>query len=99
MSCWRLAGSFAESYIKIGRFEARQPLFFFSLNTLLRTLQTISVDKMTTLLHIAARVEAAILAYVSVRDFADKGKWLAKFKEERVSTHLNGIISINLRSK
>ena len=54
---------------------------------------------MTTLLHIAARVEAAVLAYVSVRDFADKGKWLAKFKEERVSTHLNGIISINLRSK
>ena len=62
---------------------------------LLCILQTISVDKMMTLLHIAAQVEAAILAYVSVQDFADKGKWLVKFKEERVSTHLYGIISIN----
>jgi hypothetical protein len=37
------------------------------------------------LLRIASRVEAAVEAYVSVRDFAKKEAWKIKFEEEQVS--------------
>jgi hypothetical protein len=37
------------------------------------------------LLRIASRVEAAVEAYVSVRDFAKKEAWKTKFEEEQVS--------------
>jgi hypothetical protein len=40
-----------------------------------------------TLLQIASRVQAAVEAYVSVRDFANKEQWENKFKGELVSTH------------
>lgn len=46
---------------------------------------------MSTLLRIAARVEAAVEAYNSVRDFVDSGEWRANFRREMVSTHLHGI--------
>jgi hypothetical protein len=92
-----LVGYFAESYIKIGKFKAQQSLFFAQHTT--PPLPNISICNMMSLLPIVARVEAAIQAYISVRDFADKDKWLAKFNEEKVSTHLHGIISINLHLK
>jgi len=40
---------------------------------------------MSTFLQIASRVEAAVAAYISVRDFADEEKWRAQFKQECVS--------------
>jgi hypothetical protein len=40
-----------------------------------------------SLLQIASRVEAAVEAYNSVRDFAKKEEWVKKFDEERVSAH------------
>ena len=46
---------------------------------------------MTTLLHIASRVEAAHATYISVRDFADREEWKARFKGEKVSAHLHGV--------
>lgn len=53
---------------------------------------------MTTLLHIASRVEAAEEVYSSVRSFTDKAQWKAKFEEEMVSFHLHGIsIALHLK--
>jgi len=46
---------------------------------------------MPTFLKIASRVEAAIEAYISVRDFADREEWKGKFRGEMVSPHLHGI--------
>jgi hypothetical protein len=46
---------------------------------------------MTTLLHIASRVEAAVESYISVWDFADRQEWKEKFRNEFVSPHLRGI--------
>ncbi|KAN0111964.1 hypothetical protein V8E52_007982 [Russula decolorans] len=37
---------------------------------------------MTSFLHIASRVEAAMEAYISVRDFADREEWKGKFRGE-----------------
>jgi hypothetical protein len=45
---------------------------------------------MTTLLHIASRVEAAVEAYISVKDFANEQEWREKFLLEMVSVHLHG---------
>ena len=47
--------------------------------------------EMTTLLHIASRVEAAVEAYMSVRDISDRGEWKEKFRGEKVSLHLHGV--------
>jgi hypothetical protein len=47
---------------------------------------------MSTFLHIASRVEAAAAAYISVRDFTDSQEWREKFKREKVSTHLHGVL-------
>jgi hypothetical protein len=47
---------------------------------------------MSTFLQIASRVEAAVEAYISVRDFTDKQGWTTMFKREKVSTHLNGVL-------
>lgn len=44
-------------------------------------------SKMSNLLTIAARVEAAVRAYNSVRDFADKPLWKVGFSREMVCTH------------
>jgi hypothetical protein len=52
---------------------------------------------MSGFLHIASRVEAAVEAYTSVRDFADEELWRAKFRAETVSIHLHGV-SIVFRS-
>ncbi|KAI9443045.1 hypothetical protein H4582DRAFT_2054140 [Lactarius indigo] len=41
---------------------------------------------MNSLLHIAARVEAAVASYVSVRDVADRAEWEHRFEEEKVLT-------------
>jgi hypothetical protein len=46
---------------------------------------------MTTLLHIASRVEAAVEAYISVRDISDRGEWKENFRGEKVSLHLHGV--------
>jgi hypothetical protein len=45
---------------------------------------------MSNLLQIASRVEAAVEAYTSVREFADKEEWKAQFDLEMVSDHLHG---------
>ena len=45
---------------------------------------------MNTLLSIASKVEAAVEAYIAVRDFADQEEWRAKLKRELVSFHLHG---------
>jgi hypothetical protein len=44
---------------------------------------------MQVLLQIAARVEAAVASYVSVRDTADFTEWKRFFIEEKVSSHFN----------
>jgi len=49
---------------------------------------------MSNLLQIAARVEAAVAAYKSVRGFTDREKWKEMFKKEFVSVHLLGIWSL-----
>jgi hypothetical protein len=41
---------------------------------------------MSSLLNIAARIEAAVKSYVSVRQMADREVWKEKFEGERVST-------------
>jgi hypothetical protein len=46
---------------------------------------------MTAFLPIASRVEAAVTAYKSIQDFADKQEWETAFKRERVSAHLHGV--------
>jgi hypothetical protein len=46
---------------------------------------------METVLQIASRVEAAMEAYNSIQDVADKQEWKAKFKEELVSVHLRSV--------
>jgi hypothetical protein len=53
---------------------------------------------MTSFLHIVSRVEAAVEAYISVRDFADREEWKGKFRGEMVSPHLRGV-SITLQFK
>ena len=40
---------------------------------------------MDALLRIASKVEAAVEAYIAVRDFANREEWKAKFKREHVS--------------
>jgi hypothetical protein len=44
-----------------------------------------------TLLQIASKVEAAVKAYISVRDFADREEWKEKLQGEMVSPHLHGV--------
>jgi len=44
---------------------------------------------MSPFLKIASRVEAAIEAYTSIRDFADEQVWKESFKKELVSVHLH----------
>ena len=46
---------------------------------------------MAELLRIASRVEAAVEAYNSVRDFTDPKVWKENFNEELVSVHLHGV--------
>jgi hypothetical protein len=47
---------------------------------------------MAALLRIASGVEAAVTAYNSVRDFANKQEWQRMFTRERVSAHLHGVL-------
>ena len=42
---------------------------------------------MTTFIEIASRVEAAVEAYISVRDFVSREEWKKMFKGEMVSAH------------
>ena len=44
-------------------------------------------DDMSSLLHIASRVEAAVSSYVSVRDFADTDtdEWRRRLDQEKVN--------------
>lgn len=46
------------------------------------------------LLQIASSVEAAVEAYVSVRDLGKADMWREKFWEENVSAHLHGVSTI-----
>jgi hypothetical protein len=48
---------------------------------------------MSVFLQIASRVEAAVEAYRSVRDIADREQWVEEFKKEFVSPHLHGIFN------
>jgi len=50
-----------------------------------------NIRKMTTLLQIASKVEAAMKAYITVQDFADRGEWKEKFQGEMISPHLHGV--------
>jgi hypothetical protein len=43
------------------------------------------------LLQTASRVEAAVEAYVSVRDLGKTDEWKERFREESVSDHLHGV--------
>jgi hypothetical protein len=47
---------------------------------------------MPTLLETASRVEAAVEAYKSVRDFTIRDAWKANFIRENVSPHLHGVL-------
>lgn len=52
------------------------------------------ICKMSVLLQIASRVEAAVTAYISIKDlngFTDHEKWEVEFKKEFVSVHLQRI--------
>src|SRR6266699_2111642 len=62
----------------------------FNFNTSLPLLNIFipNIRKMTTLLQIASKVEAAMKAYITVQDFADKEEWKEKFQGEMVSSHL-----------
>jgi hypothetical protein len=48
---------------------------------------------MSTFLKIASRVEAAVEAYISVKDFANTEEWKENFKGEMVSPHLHGVFN------
>ena len=39
---------------------------------------------MSSILHIACRIQAAVQAYNSVKGHADREKWKARFEDERV---------------
>lgn len=61
---------------------------------------------MSSLLHCACRFQAAVKAYNSVKDFADRKKWKAQFANDRVRPtvmpvhfSLSNLISIFLKSK
>jgi hypothetical protein len=47
---------------------------------------------MPTLLETASRVEAAVEAYKSVRDFTNREAWKENFIRESVSAHLHCIL-------
>jgi len=51
------------------------------------------LQKMSNILHIASRVEAAVAAYKSVQEFTDRQEWKDRLKEEFVSIHLHGVQS------
>jgi hypothetical protein len=41
---------------------------------------------MSSILHVACRIQAAVKAYCSVKEHADRELWEAQFFEERVRT-------------
>jgi hypothetical protein len=47
-----------------------------------------NLAKMSVLLQIASKVEAATVAYISIWDFVDRQEWEEKFKGEMVSAHI-----------
>jgi hypothetical protein len=54
-----------------------------------------SLTNMESLLRIAARVEAAVASYISVRDTANDSEWRHSFEGERVSFSIQfGVISV-----
>ena len=61
--------------------------------------------KMSTdsaLLATASKVEAAVEAYIRVRDFTDEAEWRAQFRREFISAHMCSILHsvlINLHLK
>ena len=75
--------------LKIGKFKGGKTHFFKRQHTTPHCRASLSVNNcnMTSLSHIAARVEAAAEAYISVRQFANQQEWRAKFKAENVSAH------------
>ena len=44
----------------------------------------LSINAMDSLLHIAARIEAAVASYVSVCHVADRAEWECRFEAEKV---------------
>lgn len=86
---WRCLCS-AESCLK--RFKLGRRLFDFSVSLFTAgSFYPPNTAKMTPFLQIASRVEAAVEAYISVRDFANTEEWKAMFMEELVSAHLHGV--------
>jgi hypothetical protein len=52
---------------------------------------------MSSLLHIAHRVEAAVKAYISIKEHANWELWKAGFSDEKVCKHVIGpFINLNL---
>ena len=47
---------------------------------------------MSTFLPFASKVEAAVEAYITVRDFSDEMEWRAGLKKEFVSSHMRGVL-------
>jgi hypothetical protein len=87
--------------LKIGKFKGGKGIFILDTRYTIshcRTSQSAKYRNMTTLLHVASRVQAASEAYISVRDFANKSEWKEKFRGELVGTHLHGIsIAVHLK--
>jgi len=75
---------FAKSRLKTCKALAHSKHTFL-IATSLPCCQTIHTFKMSSFLPIASRVEAAIVAYTSVCDFADKQVWKEHFNVELVS--------------
>ena len=44
------------------------------------------------LLRTASKVEAALEAYIRVRNFSDKAEWREQLRREFVSAHMRGIL-------
>jgi hypothetical protein len=72
----------AESCSTFGR---HAPHFISTSHLLIPLNSLFAYHTMASLLRIASRVEAAVAAYITVRDFANKQEWRAKFKRELVS--------------
>jgi hypothetical protein len=59
----------------------------------LPTAFTTKRPRMSNLLQIASKVEAAVGAYNSIQDIADRQEWKAGFERELVSDHSYSILS------
>jgi hypothetical protein len=56
--------------------------------------QPLSTSIMSSLLHVAYRVEAAAKAYSSIKEHADQVVWKARFSDEKVCTLFRRFIDL-----